>query len=113
MMKVNPRDVESATHVKPVRWADDAFIAETQNLAPRQGIYPAGLGIADLRIGLPKGPLVLIGIGIGDVVVEENASILHFSVEEQPVLRLNAQLYAQAVQEIEIVCASEPDPCRT
>jgi hypothetical protein len=46
MMKVNARDVESATDVKPFRWADDPFIAETQNLATRQGVYPTCLGTA-------------------------------------------------------------------
>jgi hypothetical protein len=40
MMEVNPRYVESAADVKPVRWSDDAFITETQNLAARQGICP-------------------------------------------------------------------------
>jgi hypothetical protein len=45
-MKVNARDVESATDVKPFRWADYAFIAETQNLAARQGVYPTSLGTA-------------------------------------------------------------------
>jgi hypothetical protein len=112
-MKVNARDVESATDVKPFRWANYAFITETENLAARQGIYPTCLGTAHLRIGLPKGPLVLVRIGIANMVIEENTSILHFAIEEQPVLGLNAHLYAQAVQEIEIVCAGEPDSCRT
>src|ERR1700731_3555111 len=105
MMKVNPRDVESATDVKPFGWSDHAFIAETQNLAARQGISPTCLGTTDLRIGLPKGPLILVRIGIGDVVIEENTSILHFAIEQQPILGANAQLHAQAVQGIEIVCA--------
>jgi hypothetical protein len=38
MMKVNPRDVESATDIKPFGWADDAFITETESLAARQDI---------------------------------------------------------------------------
>src|SRR5580692_808229 len=113
MMKVNPRDVESAADVKPFRWADYAFIAETQNLATRQSVDPTCLGTTYLRIGLPKRPLVLVGIGVGDVVIEENARILHFAKKKQPLLRLNAQLHAQAIQEIEIVCAIEPDPRRT
>src|ERR1700733_1243900 len=113
MMKVNARDVESATDVKPIGWTNNAFIAETQNLPARQGIYPTCLRTTYLRIGLPKRPLVLIGIGIGDVVIEVNTSILHFAIEQQPLLGLNAQLHAQAVQVIEIIRASEPDSRRT
>jgi hypothetical protein len=98
MVKVNPRDVESATDVTPIGWADYAFIAETENFAARQSIYPTSLGNAYLRIVLPKRPLILVWIGIADVVIEENASILHFAIEEQPVLGLNGQIHAQAVQ---------------
>src|SRR5438477_810177 len=113
MMKVNSRNIKSATDVKPFGWADHAFIAETENLAARQGISPTCLGTTYLRIGLPKGPLVLVWIGIGDVVIEENTCILHFAIKQQPLLGLNAHLHAQAIQEIEIVRAGEPDPCRT
>ena len=80
-MKVNPRNIESATDVKPFGWADHAFIAETQNLAARQGVYPTCLGTASLRIGLPKSPLILVWIAIGDMVIEENTSILHLAIE--------------------------------
>src|SRR5579863_189655 len=111
-MEVNSRDVERATDVKPVGWADYTLITETENLAARQGIYPTCLGTTYLRIGLPKGPLILVRIGIGDVVIEENTSILDFAIEQQPVLGLNAQIHAQAVQVIEIVCGGEPDSCR-
>src|SRR6266567_3704577 len=102
MMKIDPRNVESATDVKPFGWTDHPFIAETQNLATRQGVYPASLGTAYLRIGLPKGPLILVWLGVGDMVIEENTSILHFAIEQQPLLGLNAHLYPQAIQEIEI-----------
>src|ERR1700756_3438401 len=112
MMKVNPRNVESATDVKPFGWADHAFIAEAKNLATRQGIYPTCLGTTYLSIGLPKGPLILGRIGIGDVVIEENTRILHFAIEQQPLLRLNAQFHTQAIQEIEIVCAGESNSHR-
>src|ERR1700740_834905 len=47
------------------------------------------------------------------MVIEENTSILHLAIEQQPILGLNAHLYAQAIQEIEIVCVGEPDSCRT
>jgi hypothetical protein len=113
MVKVNPRDVESATDVKPFGWADYSFIPETEDFAASQDIYPTSLGTAYLSISLPKGPLVLVWIGIGDVVIEENTSILHFAIEQQPVLGLNTQIHAHAVQQIEIVCAGEPDACRT
>src|ERR1700690_4190293 len=113
MMKVNPHDVESATDVKPFGWTNYAFIAETEGLAACQDIHPTRLRAAYLRIGLPKGPLVLVWIGIGDVVIEENTSILHFAIEQQPVLRLNGQIHAQAVQQVEIVCAGVPNSCRT
>src|SRR6201993_617758 len=113
MMNIHARNVERATDVKPFRWADDAFIAITQNLAARQRIDPTCLGTAYLRIGLPKGPLVFVRIGIGDVVVEENAGILRFSVEQQPLLGLDTQPYPQAIQQISIVCAGVPDSCRT
>src|ERR1700722_15834671 len=112
MMQVNPRNVESATDVKPFGWADHAFIAEAQNLAPRQGVYPTCLGTANLRICLPKSPLVLVWIGVRDVVIEENASILHFAIEQQPLLGLNAQLQAQAVQVVSIVRVGESNPHR-
>ena len=81
MMKINPRNVESATDIKPFGWADYAFIAETQNLAARQGIYPTCLGTTQLRIGLPKGPLILVRISIGNMVIEENTIILHLAVK--------------------------------
>ena len=59
MVKVNPRDVESATDVTPIGWADYAFIAETENFAARQSIYPTSLGNAYLRIVLPNRPLII------------------------------------------------------
>ena len=40
MMNIYPRNIESAADVKPFQWADDAFIAKTQNLATRQPIEP-------------------------------------------------------------------------
>ena len=48
MVKVNPRDVESATDVKPFRRADYAFIPETEDFAARLGIYPTCFGTAYL-----------------------------------------------------------------
>src|SRR6266478_662601 len=113
MVKVNPRDVESATDVKPFGWADYAFIAETEDFAASQDIHPTRLRAAYLRISLPKSPLILVGIGIGGVVIEENTSILNFTIEQQPLLGLDAQIHAQAVQQIEISCAGEPNAYRT
>src|ERR1700677_4777209 len=109
MMKINPRNVKSTSDVKPLGWADHAFIAETQNLAPRQAIYPACLGTTELRIGLPKCPLILIWIHIADMMVEEDTRILHFAKEQQPVLGLNAYIHPQAVQVIEILLFGEAD----
>src|ERR1700747_2491872 len=102
MMNIHPRHVESTTDVKPFRWADDAFIAKTQNLAARQPIEPTCLRTAELQIGLPDRALVFVWISIGDVVVEENAGILRFGVEKQPLLGLDTQPQAQAIQQIEI-----------
>jgi len=113
MVKVNPRDVESATDVKPFGRANDAFIAETEDFAASQDIYPTCLRVAYLRIGLPKSPFVLVSIGIGNVVIEESASILYPAVEPQPRLGLKVEVDAQAVQVIKIFCAVEPDSRRT
>src|ERR1700730_15643167 len=113
MVKVNPHDVESATDVSPFGWADYAFIAETENFAACQNIYPTCLGTAYLRIGLPKGPLVLVWISIGDVVIEENTSILHFSREQQPLLGMNRYIHTEAVQQVKIVCIGVANTYRT
>src|SRR6202035_5866980 len=104
---------ERATDVKPVGGANYAFITEFENFAAREDIQPTFLGAAYLRISLPKGPFIFVWIGVGDVVIEKNTSILHFPKEQQPLPGLNAQFHAQAVQVIKILCAGESNSRRS
>ncbi len=81
-MKVDPRDVESAADVEPVGWPDYALVPEYENLAARLDIYPTLCGTAYLSVAFPERPTVLVRVGVGNMVIEKDASILYFTVEE-------------------------------
>src|SRR5882762_1523953 len=55
----------------------------------------------------PKSPTVLEWIGVGNVVIEKNARVLHFPEKREPVLGLNSDFQAQAVQHIKVACIRE------
>src|ERR1700745_3237273 len=102
-MKVEPRDVESAPDVSPVGWPDYAFVPECEDLAAAHDIPPTFCGTAYLSVAFPEGPNVLIRIGVGNMVIEKDASILYFSAEGQPLFGLNFHPRPQAVQQVKII----------
>src|SRR5882757_6330291 len=107
MMNVDARDIKSAADVKPVGRTDYALITEEEDLAACKRIDPTGCGTTDLSIALPKCPSVLEWIGVGNVVIEKNARVLHFPEKREPVLGLNSDFHAQAVQHIKVACVRE------
>jgi len=80
MMKVDARNIKSAADVEPVGRTDYALIAKEEDLAPCKCIGPTRCRTTDLNVPLPKGPTVLERVSIGDVVIEKDASVLHFPV---------------------------------
>src|SRR5579872_1343285 len=68
---------------------------------------------ANSSVAFPEGPIVLVRIGVGNVVIKKNASILYFSVEAQPPLRLNVHPRPQAVQQVIIIRPGQADAHRT
>lgn len=88
------------------RWSTqtDRLRARRQiaRLADLQRSPPNRLWSCHLTVGLPQCPSILLGIGVGDVVIENDARILYLSLKEQPVLGLNSHPYPQAVQEIKV-----------
>src|ERR1700740_1378786 len=113
MMKVDARDIKSAADIKPVRRTDHTFIAKNKYLASRNRIGPTGRGTTDLNVALPKSPSVLEGIRVGNVVVEKDTRVLHFSVELEPLFGLDSYVDAQAVQQVKIACFRETRTFRT
>src|SRR3984957_16608118 len=112
-MNVDPRYVESAADVEPVGRPDYALISEFENLAAPQDIQPTFCGTSNLSVAFPEGPIVLVRIGVGNVVIEKNASILYFSMEAQPLFRLNVHPRPQAVQQVIIIRPGEGGAHRT
>src|SRR5260370_11372425 len=55
----------------------------------------------------------VVRVGVGKVVIEKNGSILYFSVEAQPLLRLNVHPPPQAVQHVIIIRPGQADANRT
>src|ERR1700722_10698240 len=108
-MNVDPGYIESAADVEPVGRPDYALVSEFESLAASQDIQPTFCGTANLSVAFPEGPIVLARIGVGNVVIEKNASILYFSVKAQPLLRLNVQPRPQAVQQVIIIRPDEAD----
>src|SRR5258708_18661553 len=113
VVKVDPRDVESAPDIGPVGWPDHAFVPKSQGLATPYNIHPAFCGIAYLRVTFPKGPSVLVRVGVGSVMIEKDASILDLGVKAQPLLGLNCCLYPQAIQQVEITSVVVANTDRT
>src|SRR6266446_9928582 len=106
-MKVDARNIKSAADIEPVRWTDHTLVTKKKYLASRNRIRPTGFGTTDLNVALPKGPTVLEGISVGNVVIEKDASVLHFPVKLQPIRRLNRHIHAQAVQHVKVACVCE------
>ncbi len=109
VMNVNAGDVECATDIEPVGRTDDTLVAEAERLATCQHIRPTVRGASDLGIAFPEGPGVLIRIAGRRVVIEEDARILHFTVEAEPRGGLDRCIHAQAVEEIEITHVGAAD----
>jgi hypothetical protein len=70
-MNVDSRYIESAADVEPVGRPDYALISEFENLAAPQDIQPTFCGTANLSVAIPEGPIVLVRIGVGNVVIEK------------------------------------------
>ena len=106
-MKVDARNIKSAANVEPVGRTDYSLIAKEEDLAPCKCVGPTRCRTTDLNVPLPKGPTVLERVSIGDVVIEKDASVLHFPVKLQPICGLNRHIHAQAVQHVKVACVCE------
>src|ERR1700747_510699 len=113
MMKVDARNIKSAADIEPVRWTDHTLITKKKYLASRNRIGPTGCGTTDLNVALPKGPTVLEGISVGNVVIEKDAGLLHFPIKFQPLLGPNCHIHSQPVQQVKIACVREARAGRT
>src|SRR5579864_5144195 len=112
-VKVDARDVKRAPNIEPVGGPDYALVSKCQHLATRYDIHPTFCRTANLAVTLPEGPGVLVRVAVGSVVIEKDASILYFRLEEQPRLGLNRHVHPQTVQQVKITAPGVADPYRT
>jgi hypothetical protein len=92
LMHIEAYCIEGMAHVDPVRWSDHPFIAESKHLASNNNVRPAFFGTAGLNISLANIKGVLIRHGIGNLLIEKDARVLHPAEEGEPFQWLNRQV---------------------
>src|SRR5258708_4939121 len=109
LMKVESYCIERSSLIAPVGRADEALVAEVEDLAAGGDAKPAILAVDALKVGLPEIDSVLVRWDSFHLLIEEGSRVLRFDHRAEPTYWLDRCPKAEAAQQIRVGRSGETD----